>query len=38
MVTPAQLQALGAIEVTKEAATTATALFAGPDPWMADSF
>jgi predicted acetyltransferase len=38
MVTPAQLQALGAIEATTEAVTAASALFAGPEPWMPDSF
>jgi predicted acetyltransferase len=38
MVTPAQLQAVGAIEATKEAASAASTLFAGPEPWMADCF
>jgi predicted acetyltransferase len=38
MVAPSQLHAMGAIEAAQDAIATASQLFAGSDPWMADVF
>lgn len=38
MTTPAQLEALGALQATEDAIMQATRLFAGPEPWMPDVF